>query len=258
MYSIRPKLARLAGVFCRACLAKGSTPVRVVWVLAFLLLISAGVTYRLLASHLDLAVETPIALPVPLSAFPAQIGQWVGKDVLLPESVQRVAQNDDFVSRLYVNSSNNEWANLYIAYSARPRTMVGHRPEICYVGGGWIHDSTEASEVMSKAGRQIPCLIHRFHTPSPGYEQMVVLNFYILNGQLTTDESVFSGIGWRTPNIGGNPARYVAQIQISSVLENSTRMAAKDMTDVILDFFPDENGKVRATELQSTTAGALK
>ena len=84
------------------------------------------------------------------------------------------------------------------------------------------------------------------------------MNFYILNGQITNDESGFSGVGWRTPNITGNTARYVAQVQISSVLENSVRTAAKDMTEFVLDFFPDENGKVRATEFHNTTYDVLK
>ena len=60
-----------------------------------------------------------------------------------------------------------------------------------------------------------------------------------MNGQLTDDESVFTGIGWRTPNITGNPARYVAQVQISSVLENSIHSAARDFTDLLLTWFPD-------------------
>jgi hypothetical protein len=81
------------------------------------------------------------------------------------------------------------------------------------------------------------------------YEQIVVLNFYILNGRITADEKDFSGLLDRKPNIAGDPARYVAQVQISSVLENSIRTAAKDMADVILDFLPDKDGKVRATQI---------
>jgi len=77
-------------------------------------------------------------------------------------------------------------------------------------------------------------------------DQKVVLNFYILNGQFTTEENDFSGFLGRRPNIAGDPARYVAQVQISSVLENSVRTAAKDMTDLILDFLPDRNGIVKA------------
>ena len=91
--------------------------------------------------------------------------------------------------------------------------------------------------------------------PAPSREERVVLNFYILNGQLTHKESGFSGVGWRSPNIGGDAARYVAQVQISSVLENSVRKAAEDMVDLILDFFPDETGRVRATKFENTING---
>ena len=228
------------------------------WFLAVIVIVVTGSVYRVIASRLEIITETPITLPVPLSKFPFEIGQWNGKDVPITESVLRVAGNDDFVNRLYVNESQNQWANVYVAYTARPRTMLGHRPQVCYVGGGWIHDSTEASEVISSAGRSIQCLIHRFHKPAPANREIVVLNFYILNGQLTADESGFSGLGLRTPNIAGTAARYVAQIQISSVLENSVRSLAKDVTDLILDFFPDKEGFVRATENAGSTVSFPK
>jgi len=216
-----------------------------VLILALALLILSGVAYRISASRLKLVVETSIELPVPLTNFPMQTSGWVGKDVPIPLSTQKVAGNDDFLNRLYINKPSNEWANVYIAYSARPRTMSGHRPQVCYVGAGWVHDSTERTEVALNSGRKVPCLVHYFHMPAPGTEEIVVMNFYIVNGQLTNNEGSFSAVSWRTPNIAGNTARYVAQIQISSILENSIRLAAKDMTELILDFFPDENGTVR-------------
>lgn len=218
------------------------------WVLAVIALLLAGTVYRVAAVRLKIITEAPIVLPVPLSMFPTEIRNWIGKDVPISKNIQRVARNDDFLNRLYINSSSDQWVNVYIAYTARPRTMLGHRPQVCYVSGGWIYDSTEPVEVVSLSGRTIPCLIHRFHKPAPQNDEIVVLNFYILNGQLTHKESGFPGVGWRSPNIGGDTARYVAQVQISSVLENSIRTAAKDMTELILDFFPDENGSVRAIE----------
>ena len=124
--------------------------------------------------------------------------------------------------------------------------MLGHRPQVCYVANGWIHKSSVESQFLSSADRSIPCSIHRFSKPGLGDEEIVVLNFYILNGQITRSESGFSGLRWRTPNIAGDSAHYVAQVQISSVLENLVRAAAKDVTELILDFFPDENGKVGA------------
>ena len=244
-------------VYCATPEKRYKIPIGI-WISAVILVILSGVGYRVLASRLHIVVDTPIALPVPLGEVPLRVGNWTGKDVPIPSNIQRIAGNDDFLNRLYINSLTNNWVNVYIAYSARPRTMLGHRPEVCYVGGGWIHDSTEPSEVISNSGRKIPCLIHRFHMPAPHYEEIVVLNFYVLNGQLTIDESNFSGLDWRAPNIEGDPAHYVAQVQISSVLENSTRTAARDLTDLILDFFPDKNGQVKAVESFGSKNGAMK
>lgn len=215
------------------------------WLLAVLLLLSAGTAYRVVAQRLEL-VTSSITLPVSLDAFPKRIGGWVGEDVPIPLNIQEVARNDAFVNRLYRNTSGREWVNVYIAYTAHPRTMRGHRPRICYVAGGWVHGGTELTEFTSNLGRELSCLIHRFHRPAPDHDQTVVLNFYIVNGLLTCDDGVFAGVGWRTPNIDGDPARYVAQVQISSALENSTRAAARDMVELIFDFFPDEHGNVRA------------
>ena len=141
---------------------------------------------------------------------------------------------------------------LYSLY--RPSSNdAGHRPQICYVSGGWVQEDTRLTNVRTGDGRDIPCLLHRFRRPSPETEETVVLNFYIVNGRLTSDERVFSGVGFRTPNIDGDPARYVAQVQISSVFENSVRSAAEDITEQVLDFFPDENGKVKAMEYIETS-----
>ena len=234
-----------AGLSARGLI--GSTPMWFVWLLAVVLLVSAGTAYRVLASRLEL-LTSGITLPVPLDAYPKRIRQWVGEDVPIPVNVQEAAGNDAFVNRLYRSKSGKEWANVYIAYTAHPRTMRGHRPRICYVAGGWVHDGTERAEFTSSLGRELPCLIHRFHRPAPDHDETVVLNFYIVNGRITCDDRVFSGVGWRTPNIEGDPARYVTQVQISSVLENSTRAAAEDMAELIFDFFPDEDGRVKAVE----------
>jgi hypothetical protein len=212
------------------------------------LLVVIGIGYRLMATKMNVIVTTPVKLDVPLSQFPKRIGRWVGRDVPISETVLEVAANDDFLSRLYVNESNNQWANVYIAYTARPRTMLGHRPQVCYPANGWTHENMEHVQVISNSGRTINCLLHNFQKSFPKTEKIVVLNFYIVNGQITDDESVFSGVGWRTPNVDGHPARYVAQVQISSLLEMSVRSAAKDFTDLVLGCFPDEDGQVKASE----------
>lgn len=209
-------------------------------VLAVVLLVVFGVFYRCVASWLGQVEQTPITLETPLSEFPIQVGKWKGKDVEISESVLKVAGNDDYLSRLYINESANQWVTVYVAYTATPRTMLGHRPQVCYPSAGWINDSSEKSTFTTVSGRDVECLIHRFHKPAPSTDEIVIINFYILNGMVTNDEDQFAGVKFRLPNIDGNAARYVTQVQVSSVVENSVRAAAKDLTDLIIGFFPDE------------------
>jgi hypothetical protein len=222
--------------------------IRLFWLLGVFLLAVSGWGYRVWALRLEALSDTVTAMPVPLEAFPAIIDSWSGQDVPIAESVQKVSSNDDFLNRLYINDSTGQWANLYIAYSGRPRTMVGHRPEVCYAAGGWIHEDSRQWEVMLPTSRKVPCMIHRFRKTAPEYAEIVVLNFYILNGRIIRSESGFSGLGWRTPNITGDAASYVAQVQISSVLENSVLTAARDFTGRIVEFFPNAVGVVGAED----------
>ena len=220
-----------------------------IWMLAFLLLILSGVLYRGVTSRLQAAYQSPVKLPMPLSDFPKEIGNWVGTDIPIRSTTKEyMEQNfaDDYLSRRYVNSKTNTWADVYVVYcSSRPGGILGHRPDVCYPGAGWIWDSTKQSSFVTISGNKISCLIHRFHIPEPQYRETVVLNFYILNGQITARENDFSGLLGRWPNIAGDPARYIVQVQISSVIENSIEEMAKTITDQIIGFFPDENGKVK-------------
>lgn len=223
-----------------------------IWILAAATLVLSGTVYRTFAASLKSITNKSTGLIVPLRNFPFEINGWSGQDVAIPESIQQVAQNDDFLNRTYINSLSNQWVNVYIAYSGNPRTMLGHQPQACYVAGGWIHDDVRFSSFVSVEGTLIPCLLHRFRKPMPSHDEIVVLNFYILNGRLIANEDGFSGFGWRAPNIAGNPARYVAQVQISAPLENSVCAAAVDIADRVIDFFPDSNGNVKAAKYTGT------
>jgi hypothetical protein len=226
---------------CGAC-ARG------VFLFLTILLIVGGVLYRIASGRLGLIAQTPVKMAAPLSIFPYELGDWIGEDVSLSESVLHAARNDDFLNRAYKNNKTNEYANVYVAFTARPRTMVGHKPTVCYPAGGWVNDSTEKTSIVSGSGRFIPSLLHRFHRPGPDSGELVVLNFYIVNGELTNDESVFDSVFWRTPNIHGDPARYVAQVQISSVSESSVRVISRDIADLLIALFP---GKTDSWEKKS-------
>ena len=220
--------------------------------LAVALLLVSGIIYRSLAAWRQDIVDGPIKLPVPMEEFPQKVGNWSGVDVSIPDNVVEYMEEnfaDDFFSRRYVNTATRQWINIYVVYcTTQPGGILGHRPGVCYPGGGWIHDRTESSQVITSSDREIPCLLHRFHKPAPHNIETVVLNFYVLNGKTTADGNDFSGFLGRRINLAGDPARYVAQVQISSVLEDSVREAAQDFTDLIMDYLPDEQGIVKAAE----------
>jgi len=236
----------------------GKVPEWFIWIIAIVLLISSGITYRILASFIN---DTAINLPLPLNTLPIVIGDWTGMDISIPTTTREYMEinfADDYISRRYINTQNHKYADVYIVYCAsRPGSMLGHQPRVCYVGNGWIHDNTETSHFLTRQGRVIPCLIHRFYKQTPMYEEIVVLNFYVVNGELATNQSGFSSVVGRRYNLSRNPARYVSQVQISSLLENSIRSAAIDITESILDFLPDENGIVRAFEQIRSDSEAL-
>lgn len=238
----------------------GRISVGLAWALAVLLVVIAGVSYRLVASNLKLIVNVPIALPVSLNVFPTSIGDWDGESLVIPATTMSYMKRhfaDDFLSRQYVHSTSDAWADVYIVYcSSRPAGILGHRPGVCYPANGWVHDSTRRSQFTSDRQEAIPCLIHRFHKPAPMYDETVILNFYVVNGRITADEDEFAGPFGRRPNIARDPARYVAQVQITSTLENYVRLAASHMVDEIMDFLPDETGAVNAEEYVDVADGS--
>jgi hypothetical protein len=244
------------------CGGAGKTPVWSAWILAVLLLVTAGIAYRVPAYQLKLLGEKPIALPVPLSDFPTQFGNWVGSELPIPTTTREYMERnfaDDFFSRRYVYSADKIWADIYVVYcSSRPGGILGHMPSVCYPAHGWLPESTETSQFTTQYGRQIECLVQKFRQPASSLDEVVVLSFYVRNGQTTAIESDFSGLFGRKANIVRDPSRYVAQVQISSVLESSVRKAANEITDVVLNFLPDENGKVKAARFIRPSGDNIK
>lgn len=226
--------------------------------IAVLLLVTAGVAYRVGKARMQ--EPSVIAPPVALAKVPTVLNGWIGETLEIPSVTQeymRANFADDYISRRYVNEQKRMWADAYVVYcSSRPAGMLGHQPMVCFPAHGWIHDGTSESDYETESGRRMKCLVHRFHKPAPDYRRVVVMSFYVLNGEITLREGDFSGFFGRRPNVSGNPARYVAQIQISSVVEHSARSLAAVLTDSILAILPDQDGQVRWPASQQDSSGS--
>lgn len=199
---------------------------------------SSGYLYRVCAVELDALSRIKVFPPIPLNQFPIQQGAWRGQDIPISESVLKVAANDDYVNRLYTHRDLPYQVNLYIAYTSEPRRMLGHRPRVCYRGSGWDHDGTEEIQIVTTTGKALPVLVHRFHKSGLNSQDIVVLNYYVVNGELTVDHKKFDTLRWRRPKMSGGRLDYVAQIQVSSASLEGAKLLIRDFSDDILRHLP--------------------
>lgn len=216
---------------------------RTIWFSAVLCcagLLTAGYAYRLAAVRLDALVQEPVLPVMPLSSFPYEIGGWEGEDQPLRDTILEVAGNDDYIHRSYQHPELGYYVTLYVAFTSQPRNMLGHRPRVCYAGAGWEHDGSEPQEVVSAEGETLPVLVHYFHKSVPNQTRIVVLNYYFINGGVSTDYRDFSGFLWRLPTFSRDQIRYVAQVQIGSVSSTAAISFASEIASLIRPYMPVE------------------
>ena len=125
-------------------------------------LVGSGLVYRHFADQWQRLLAQPVKLPTPLAEFPMRVGPWQGRDVEMSEAVKKIAGNDDYISRAYVNTRTGQAVNLYVAFSGRPRNMRGHRPQVCYKGAGWNNTESVPVAVDLADGRRLEAMMHRF------------------------------------------------------------------------------------------------
>jgi hypothetical protein len=211
------------------------------------ILVTVGAGQRLLRSAMETSAATPVGLNRPLASLPFRVGPWQGMDVPLDARIAERAANDDFINRRYVDLAGNRFIDLFVAYTATPANMLGHRPEVCYAANGWRLEQVRTETLHRPDGTSLGVLIHRFSRGNDQTEGLVVLNYYVLRGEHTTDADQFSGAGWRGPNVRRDPGFYVAQVQVVHPVyfatlfergESTVRQFAVDVADHIDTLLP--------------------
>lgn len=207
-------------------------------IVAALLLVLSDRGYMALERRFRSFEDMKVMPKIPFEYFPRSIGGWEGQDQAISDTVLKIAANDDYVCRRYFHQDKQLSASLYIAYTSEPQRMLGHRPQVCYVGSGWTHEDTRQETLTTPEGRQISALVHRFSKAGLAEQRITVLNYYVVNGEITADHTTFSGLKWRRPQIRNGRAGYVAQVQISSTSLQAARALAQTLSDQILFQLP--------------------
>ena len=198
-------------------------PVMFAAIAAGLLMLVFGLGYRVLAARLDAPVNTTPISPAALQRLPLQIGDWTGREVPLDEDIVRATDTDAHINRSYSRYNGLEFITLYIATGVKARDLMPHRPEVCYTGAGWTLMDKRSAELPLSDGTVLPCNVMQFSRGVLTLNKVVVLDYYIVDGEYCSDVSLLRSKAWR----GSGTVRYVAQVQIvTSILSNQTEDSA--------------------------------
>jgi EpsI family protein len=208
-------------------------PAIVAAVVASCLMLVFGLAYRGVAARLDAPLNaTPIS-PAALARFPLQLGDWTGEDVPMDEEILRATDTDAHLNRRYVRHGGLEAVSFYIASGVKARDLMPHRPEVCYTGAGWTLMDRKLLELPLSDATKLPCNVMQFSRGALNTQRVVVLDYYLVDGQYCADVSLLRSKAWR----GQGSVRYVAQIQIvapiSQVLNPQT--AVKLVSDFAVE-----------------------
>jgi EpsI family protein len=177
-----------------------------------------GLAYRTLAWRLAAPVTAAPIDPAVMALFPMQIGDWEGQDVPIDEATVRATDTDAHINRRYVRRGALESVNLYVACGVKARDLMPHRPEVCYTGNGWTLTDKRSTELTLSDGTKLPCNVMQFSRGGLTTQRVVVLDYYIVDGQYCGDVSLLRSKAWR----GSGTVKYVAQVQIITFMAATT------------------------------------
>jgi len=195
-------------------------PVVIAGIGASILMFVFGLGYRVLAARLAAPVDTTPIPQAVLDRFPLQIGGWTGKEVPMDEAVVRATDTDARINRQYSRRSTLESVWFYVASGVRARDLMPHRPEVCYTGNGYTLMDRRVVGLTLKDGTELPCNVLQFSRGTLNTKKIMVLYYYIVDGQYSHDVSLLRSKAWR----GSGTVDYVAQVQIGTAI-TATRPA---------------------------------
>jgi len=179
-------------------------------VAASLVMLGAGLSHRVMAVKLGAPSDRPPIDPDLLSQFPMQVGPWQGQDVILDEEIVRATDTDAHLNRRYVRQDSLEAVTFYVACGIQARDLMPHRPEVCYVGNGWTLTDKRSLDVPLDGAQTLPCNVMQFARGGLVEHKLMVLDYYLVDGEHCRDMSLLRSRAWR----GSGTVEYAMQVQV--------------------------------------------
>ncbi len=215
-------------------------PVIAAAIAASCLMLVFGLAYRAVAAKLEAPTDSTPISPEALARLPLRIGDWTGEDVPMDEAIIRATDTDARVNRHYTRRGRLEVVSFYIASGVKVRDLMPHRPEVCYAGAGWTLMDRQLAELPLGDAGKLPCNIMQFSRGAFNTKRIIVLDYYLVDGQYCPDVSLL-----RSKAVNGAGAvRYVAQIQITTSITPTFDAVAA--AKCVRDFATESAGLIAA------------
>jgi len=175
---------------------------------------------------------------VPLSSFPAQLGDWLGKDIPLDQETLDVLGPGDFLVRGYRDlapGSDLPYVDLFVAYFPSQRTGdTIHSPKHCLPGAGWAPEENDTVTISLPGHSPFPA--NRYVISKAGARKLVLY--------------------WYWAHDRGVASEYWAKYYL---VRDSIRMNRSDgaLVRITTDMFPGETPQAAQQRLQPFTADII-
>ena len=84
-----------------------------------------------------------------IEEIPIDVGDWVGREVPLPQSATSLLNPNGIVARQYINEDQGVIATLMIVQCRDARDMGGHYPPVCYPANGWTDNTDDQNQTFT-------------------------------------------------------------------------------------------------------------
>lgn len=183
---------------------------------------TAGLGFRLLAANAARTGAGDDRLRSSLQHFPTRLGLWSGTEVPVDARLRAATDTDELLNRRYTRTGGAQQAQLCIAYGSQIRQLAPHRPEICYPAAGWVLDTARETTLRFSSAATLPARTLRFSRAGLGNERIVVICYYILDGQPVADAD------WLISRL--RDIDYVLQVQVMAAAGPLMDVAAAERT----------------------------
>lgn len=197
-----------------------------------ILMLASGLGYRALAAQMRVPLSNPPVAANALERLPLVIGNWLGQDTPLDETVIPRTDADALINRRYLRGDGSGPVALYVACGTRANELMQHQPDVCYKASGWRLADYRQTELRINDQVQLPCGIFQFQRTDLTSERVVVLHYFIADEHRYGNVSLLRSRVWRV--LGS--VDYVAQVQIAAGCETSSVESA---TRAVCDFAVD-------------------